>query len=119
MPGLSVSYKVYINGEVLKDKVAIVATNYTYYPIELTNSTWNVGVRAYNESVMGNYSFTTVNISTGKILHAYCDYINNSLQLDYMVQISYDSHMTSKIRQGWQFSFTVNVSTCICGWNSG
>ena len=90
----------------------VFATNYTYYPIDLTNSTWYISMRPHNESVMGDYAFTTANFSTGKTNSTYIVLIMISFQLDYMLQISYDSDMTHKIKQGWQYYFNVNVSVC-------
>ena len=49
LPGLSVSYKVYINGE-----MNISTTNYTYYPMKLTNTTYNITVKAFNDSIIGD-----------------------------------------------------------------
>ena len=49
LPGLSVSYKVYINGE-----MNISTTNLTYYPMKLTNTTYNVTVKAFNDSIIGD-----------------------------------------------------------------
>ena len=64
LPGLSVSYKVYINGE-----MNISTTNHTYYPMKLTNTTYNVTVKAFNDSIIGDatsiealYQTSTVNM---------------------------------------------------------
>lgn len=53
LPGLSVSYDVYINGDLIQDDIS--TTDYTYYPMRLTNATYNVTVRAFNasDSIMG------------------------------------------------------------------
>ena len=45
-PGLSVSYRVYINGE-----MNISTTNHTYYPTVTSSTIYNISVVAYNESV--------------------------------------------------------------------
>ena len=63
LPGLSVSYKVHINGE-----MNISTTNYTYYyPMKLTNTTYNVTVKAFNDSIIGENSDTLTDYQVGKI----------------------------------------------------
>ena len=49
LPGLSVSYKVYIDEKIVQDD-----TNYVYCPEELTNATYDVVVKAFNGSIIGD-----------------------------------------------------------------
>ena len=49
LPGLSVSYKVYINGEMIQDDIP--TTNHTYYPTVTSSTAYSISVVAYNESV--------------------------------------------------------------------
>lgn len=48
LPGLTVSYKVYINGTLHSN---VSTTNYTYYPNVNKTAVYNISVAAYNESV--------------------------------------------------------------------
>ena len=70
-PGLSVSYTVYINGEMIQDDIS--TTNYTYYPMELTNTTYEITVLAFSDLVIGNTSTIETNFIVGKPrAHAQC-----------------------------------------------
>ena len=70
-PGLSVSYIVYINGEIMQDNIS--TTNYTYYPMELTNTTYEITVLAFSDLVIGNTSTIETNFIVGKpCAHAQC-----------------------------------------------
>ena len=51
LPGLSVSYMVFIDGVVQGN---ISGSNYNYCPMKLTNSTYNVTVEAFNGSIIGD-----------------------------------------------------------------
>ena len=74
LPGLSVSYKVYINGEMIQDDIS--TTNHTYYPTVTSSSTvYSISVVAYNESVGdGPPADITADFSTCK-LSCCCMYI--------------------------------------------
>ena len=69
LPGLTVSYKVYINGEMIQDDISTTNYIYMYYPMKLTNTTYNVTVKAFNDSIIGDatsiealYQTSTVNM---------------------------------------------------------
>ena len=68
LPGLSVSYKVYINGEMIQDDIS--TTNHTYYPTVTSGTVHSISVVAYNESVGdGPPVDTMVYFSIGKYVH--------------------------------------------------
>ena len=53
LPGLSVSYMVFIDEEIKQDNIS--GTNHTSYcPEELTNATYDVAVKAFNGSIIGD-----------------------------------------------------------------
>lgn len=62
LPGLSVSYKIYINGEMQDD---ISATNYIFYISNITDAIYNIKVISYNDSISGESSTITVKYKTG------------------------------------------------------
>ena len=67
LPGLSVSYKVYINGEMIQDDIS--TTNYTYYPTVTSSTVYRISVVAYNESVGdGPPADTMADFIIGKLL---------------------------------------------------
>ena len=45
----------------------ISTANYTYYPMKLTNTTYNVTVKAFNDSIIGENSDTLTDYQVGKI----------------------------------------------------
>ena len=56
------SYKVYINGE-----INISTTNYsTYYPMKLTNATYDVAIKAFNGSIIGDAAVESVTFEVCK-----------------------------------------------------
>ena len=50
LPGLSVTYKVYINGEIIQDDIS--TTNYTYFLVD--NGLYNVTVTNFYDTLTGN-----------------------------------------------------------------
>ena len=63
LPGLSVSYKVSINGEIAQENIS--TTSYTYYPMKLASATYELAVLAFNGSVVGDASAATVSFTIG------------------------------------------------------
>ena len=64
LPGLSVSYNLDINDEEIYN---ISTTNYTYYPMKLTNTTYNVTVKAFNDSIIGESTNIDVLYETSNV----------------------------------------------------
>ena len=63
LPGLSVSYMVFIDEERIQDNISGI--NHTSYcPAELTNATYNVTVKAFNGSIIGD---TAVELATFEV----------------------------------------------------
>ena len=66
LPGLipSVSYKVYINGEMIQDDIS--TTNYTYYPFD--EGVYNISIQAFHQLILGDVATTMVNYCKGKLI---------------------------------------------------
>ena len=62
LPGLSVSYKVYMNGEIIQNDV--INTDYTYYPVD--ERLYNISIQAYYQLLFGNIATTMVNYQKGE-----------------------------------------------------
>ena len=61
LPGLSVSYKVDINGE----EIDVFTTYYEYYPMKLTNASYVVIIEPFNNSIIGEANDIDVLYETG------------------------------------------------------
>ena len=62
LPGLSVSYKVYVNREMIQDDIS--TTNYTYYPFD--EGVYNISVQGFHQLIHGDVATTMVNYCKGK-----------------------------------------------------
>ena len=67
LPGLRVSYKVYVNGKL---QITTDLRNHTYYPNVTSSTAYNISVATYNESVGG-----------GKIVASIFNYCISKLSL--------------------------------------
>ena len=105
LPGLSVSYKVYINGEMIQDDIS--STNHTYYPTVTSSTVYSISVVAYNESVGdGPPVDTMARFNIGKSLIMYL-----LIFLSLSVAIDVCNIVTHKLSPGnWTYQFTISVS---------
>ena len=100
LPGLSVSYNVYINGE-----MNISTTNHTYYPMKLTNTTYNVTVKAFNDSIIGDA--TTIKALYQTSMNVQVSFIGIFIIIDQDVELTYLQEMTIRQAQSniWKTYF--------------
>ena len=105
LPGLSVSYKVYINGEMIQDDIS--TTNHTYYPTVTSSTVYSISVVAYNESVDdGPPADTMAYFNICKLL-----YICIIMLLSLPVATDVLDVVVHKLSPGhWMFQFTILVS---------
>ena len=50
----------------------ISTTNHTYYPVKLTNTTYNVTVKAFNDSIIGDATSIEALYQIGIHVHVTC-----------------------------------------------
>ena len=83
----------------------ISTTNYTYYPMKLTNTTYNVTVKAFNDSIIGDATSIEALYQTSTNVHVL--FIGIFIIIDQDVELTYLQEMTIRQAQSniWKTYF--------------